>query len=77
MMIGRHILKHTFALSDEEICARWVENPYFQYFCGETIRSMRHSQVLAITSDFFSATSGNFCSLFYPSSLEEILFSES
>ena len=36
MMIGLHILKHTFALSDEEVCARWVENPYFQYFCGET-----------------------------------------
>ena len=36
MMIGLHILKHTFALSDEEVCARWIENPYFQYFCGET-----------------------------------------
>ncbi|MCB1080681.1 MAG: IS5 family transposase [Chlamydiia bacterium] len=36
MMIGLHILKHTFALSDEEVCASWVENPYFQYFCGET-----------------------------------------
>jgi len=36
MMIGLYILKHTFALSDEEVCARWVENPYFQYFCGET-----------------------------------------
>ena len=22
-------------LSDEVLCARWVENPYFQYFCGE------------------------------------------
>ncbi|BCH27002.1 hypothetical protein MesoLjLb_67870 [Mesorhizobium sp. L-8-3] len=29
------ILKHTFDLSDEELCARWVENPYFQYLCGE------------------------------------------
>ena len=36
MMIGLHILKHTFSLSDEEVCARWFENPYFQYFCGET-----------------------------------------
>ncbi|MBL0941904.1 MAG: IS5 family transposase [Alphaproteobacteria bacterium] len=35
MMIGLHILKHIFALSDEEVCARWVENPYFQLFCGE------------------------------------------
>jgi IS5 family transposase len=22
-------------LSDEVLCERWVENPYFQYFCGE------------------------------------------
>ena len=26
---GLAILKHTFNLSDEELCARWVENPYF------------------------------------------------
>ena len=34
-MVGLHILKHTFNLSDEEVCDRWVENPYFQYFTGE------------------------------------------
>ena len=34
-MVGLHILKHTFHLSDEEVCARWVENPYFQHFTGE------------------------------------------
>jgi IS5 family transposase len=28
-------LKHTFALSDEDVVARWVENPYWQHFCGE------------------------------------------
>ena len=22
-------------LSDEDLCARWVENPYYQLFCGE------------------------------------------
>lgn len=33
---GLAILKHTFDLSDEALCARWVENPYFQYLCGET-----------------------------------------
>jgi IS5 family transposase len=36
LMAGLAILKHTFDLSDEEVCARWVENPYFQYLCGET-----------------------------------------
>jgi IS5 family transposase len=35
LMAGLAILKFTFDLSDEELCARWVENPYFQFFCGE------------------------------------------
>src|SRR5215472_2509441 len=35
LMAGLPILKHTCDLSDEALCARWVENPYFQYFCGE------------------------------------------
>jgi IS5 family transposase len=35
LMAGLSILKHTFDLSDEALCARWVENPYYQYFCGE------------------------------------------
>jgi len=34
-MAGLAILKHTYDLSDEVLCERWVENPYFQYFCGE------------------------------------------
>ena len=35
LMAGLAILKHTYNLSDEALAARWVENPYFQYFCGE------------------------------------------
>jgi len=35
LMAGLAILKYTFNLSDEDLCDRWVENPYFQYFCGE------------------------------------------
>jgi IS5 family transposase len=35
LMAGLAILKHTYDLSDEELHARWKENPYFQYFCGE------------------------------------------
>ncbi len=35
LMAGLSILKHTFNLSDEALCARWLESPYFQYFCGE------------------------------------------
>src|SRR3989442_6440097 len=28
-------LKHMHDLSDEVLCARWLENPYYQFFCGE------------------------------------------
>ena len=34
-MLGLLLLKHIFALSDEEVCERWVYDPYFQYFTGE------------------------------------------
>jgi transposase, IS5 family len=34
-MIGLMLLKHIFGLSDEEVCERWVYDPYFQYFTGE------------------------------------------
>ena len=36
LMAGVHLLKHMKGLSDEETCAAWLENPYFQAFCGET-----------------------------------------
>lgn len=36
LMVGLHLLKHMHGLSDEAVCALWVENPYFQFFCGET-----------------------------------------
>ena len=34
LMVGLHYLKHAFDESDESVVARWVENPYWQYFCG-------------------------------------------
>nr|CAV30751.1 Transposase, IS4 [Magnetovibrio blakemorei]CAV30801.1 Transposase, IS4 [Magnetovibrio blakemorei]CAV30840.1 Transposase, IS4 [Magnetovibrio blakemorei] len=34
LMVGLHYLKHMHDLSDEEAVERWVENPYWQYFCG-------------------------------------------
>jgi IS5 family transposase len=36
MMVGLHYLKHAFDLSDEEVVTSWIENPYWQYFCGQT-----------------------------------------
>src|SRR5580704_8021833 len=35
LMAGLAILKHTYNLSDEAVCELWIENPYYQYFCGE------------------------------------------
>jgi IS5 family transposase len=35
LMAGLQMLKDMKGLSDEEVCAVWRENPYFQYFCGE------------------------------------------
>ena len=33
---GLMYLQHAFKLSDEAVVARWVENPYYQHFTGET-----------------------------------------
>ena len=40
LVAGLLILKHTHDLSDEALCARWQENPYYQFFCGE--KSFQH-----------------------------------
>lgn len=40
LVAGLLILKHMHDLSDERLCERWVENPYFQFFCGEV--TFRH-----------------------------------
>ena len=40
LVAGLMILKHMHSLSDEALCARWLENPYYQFFCGEP--SFRH-----------------------------------
>ena len=34
LMVALHFLKYTHNLSDEEVVAAWVENPYWQYFSG-------------------------------------------
>lgn len=34
LMVGLHYLKHLFDESDESVVAKFVENPYWQYFCG-------------------------------------------
>src|SRR5579871_1181606 len=44
LMAGLMILKYTHNLSDEVLCDRWVENPYYQFFCGEEF--FQHKLVL-------------------------------
>ena len=36
LVAGLLYLQHAFKLSDEAVVARWVENPYYQHFTGET-----------------------------------------
>ena len=36
LMVGLQYLKYTFNESDESVVGRWVENPYWQFFCGYT-----------------------------------------
>jgi len=36
LMAGLLLLKQLENLSDERVCAAWQQNPYMQYFCGET-----------------------------------------
>jgi len=36
LIAGVLMLKRMFDESDESVLDRWVENPYWQYFCGET-----------------------------------------
>lgn len=45
-MIGLLFLKHIYNLSDENVCERWVHDPYFQYFTGEEFfqHEMRHER---------------------------------
>ena len=33
--VGLLLLKHIYNLSDEQVCDRWIYDPYFQYFTGE------------------------------------------
>ncbi len=34
LMIGLMLLQHMNGLSDEQVVHQWVQNPYWQYFCG-------------------------------------------
>jgi IS5 family transposase len=48
LMVGLHYLKHAFNESDESVVERWVENPYWQRFCG--FEYMQHKPPLHPTA---------------------------
>jgi hypothetical protein len=35
LLVGLHYLKALYNESDESVVGKWVENPYWQFFCGE------------------------------------------
>ncbi|QJD69903.1 IS5 family transposase [Xanthomonas campestris pv. badrii] len=41
LMTGLLYLKHAYDLSDEAVCERWLENPYWQFFTGEVVFQTR------------------------------------
>ncbi len=41
LMAGLLYLKHANDLSDEDVCWRWLENPYWQFFTGEVFFQTR------------------------------------
>lgn len=48
LLVGLHYLKHMFDESDESLLERWIENPYWQHFCG--YETMQHELPLHPTS---------------------------
>lgn len=41
LMAGLLYLKHAYNLSDDDVCVRWLENPYWQFFTGEVFFQTR------------------------------------
>jgi len=54
LMAGLAILKHTYDLSDEALCDRWVENPYSQsLFAINAFSSSGRRVEAALEADFY------------------------
>jgi IS5 family transposase len=47
-MAGLTILKCTHDLSDEVLCVRWVENPYYQFTSSSAARSSSSTSYLVL-----------------------------
>lgn len=54
LLVGLHYLKYTFDESDESVVERFIENPYWQYFCG--LEYFQHEFPLDPTSNIVKIT---------------------
>jgi hypothetical protein len=55
-MAGFALLKHMYDLSDEALCDRWIENPYYQFFWGR--RSSSIGCRITLVADLLATTQG-------------------
>jgi Transposase domain (DUF772) len=49
VMVGLQYLRSLYNESDESVVAKWVENPYWQYFCG--CETFQHTAWRAVSPD--------------------------
>jgi len=42
LMVSLLIVKQLYNRSDESVVERWVENPYFQFFSGESVFQLNY-----------------------------------
>lgn len=47
LIAGLLYLQHTFDASDEAVVNTWVENPYWQYLCGEVYLQTQRPSIRA------------------------------
>lgn len=48
LMVGLHFIKHMEGLFDEDVCALWMADPCWQWFCGKSV--FQHRLVLERSS---------------------------
>ena len=64
IMIGLIMLKHMYHYSDKGALVHWVENPYWQHFCGEA--HFQHKEPLNLHPlIFFIGVQSRTCRSFY------------
>ena len=52
MMVGLLLLKRIYNLGDETVMDQWLQNPYYQYFCGESVFQWQYACVRSDMVDF-------------------------